>query len=574
MLLFIDTDLNFPSDDFQALMLVLAEGRVRLVGCGAVAGNTWAEEVFANLHEVKSLLGEHELKIWKGAPYTAFGNNREQAIAQNASGVRNFVGAHGKAPRPRSWVTGSRTSEGALSSAAALADMARKNPGEISVLCLGPLTNLDEALRIEPDLPELLQSVTVMGGYFSRQDRADKIDFNFWFDAAAAQRVLASGLKIRLVPLDVCQDARLTTGLLERLNYFNRGRAALFVDDFLGMARQHGSSMALADQLATILHLYPQLILKAERVRVDVDVSESETRGRSIAVAQEDSQVFVVRHVDVDAVHDRLIGLVERMCEQFVEPIGLFQSPAYRYFIGERLSRGPLTLIQTLFGARYQQVEPVEIATIEQFIEAVTPLASILIRAKARKELWPPAPRADAKIAAVRLSEVADFDFLTTKELEHVAFSRLIGVRAIATVAPVEGDPKGFTCLSTVTPSRREFLHSQFGLAPETSDLIAECSYVERRSCGLFALEYMESGLYVWALAQLRARDQTNLFGVCLSSQTASRQKLLSMGYKPVADHTIPDGFEKGRVLTLYSQPLDTSLIDKLRMNYGNLGPL
>lgn len=572
MKVFIDTDLNFPSDDFQALMLLMAAENAKVVGCSAAAGNTWAEEVWANLHHVKSILNEPDLKIFGNETAARFARDKMAVHTAIASGSRNFTGAYGKSETPRPWITEDAPGRSSFSSPEAIVALARANPGEISLLCVGPLSNLSDALDIEPKLPQLLKSVTIMGGYFSREGRTDKIDFNFWFDPVAAQRVLGAKFNTRLVPLDVCQDGGLTGELLVSLSRHIRGRGAVFFDDFLGMARQHGMSMALSDQLAAILLLYPELVEEEETVSLAVDHTEDFSRGKSTVVSGSDGKVKVVRRVDVKGFHDRLVQLVRRMAKQYCTPFGFFETPAYRYIIGERLSKGPFTILASTFNETYAPAGITHVNSVDQFVEALSPLAGIFMRAKERGEPWPPAHRADAIIAEREASIETSFDHLTIKELEFIAISRLLNARAIATIGRPGSPPRGFTCLSEVTPARRDFLKSQFKQGPGTSDLIFECSYVERESCGLFALEYMATLLYVWAREQSHPRKRTNLFSICQDSHTTYKQKLLSIGYKRISDHTIADGFEKGRVLGMYSQSLDHRLIQRLREKYKVLG--
>src|SRR5262249_25298735 len=120
MRVYLDTDLNFPSDDFQALLLLLAASDVQLLGCGAAAGNTWAEEVFANIHLAKSVLLEGGLPIWHGVPHGRFAERRRAALQIKSNQRRSFIGAFEKSKSPRSWVIEQELCDGELSSAEAI----------------------------------------------------------------------------------------------------------------------------------------------------------------------------------------------------------------------------------------------------------------------------------------------------------------------------------------------------------------------------------------------------------------------------------------------------------------------
>lgn len=566
MKVFLDTDLNFPSDDFQALMLLLAEDEVDIVGCGAAAGNTWAEEVFANIKEAARVLELGELAVFRGRRAPDFAADREMALRAERNGVRRFIGAHAKAPAPRPWVIGDQPDGDAACAAEAIIDLSHRHRERLVLVCLGPPSNLARSLRRDPTLPERLRSVIVMGGHFSTpSDPKGRVDFNFWFDPQAAQTVLNAGIEILLVPLDVCHQAGVTETLVDRCARFDRNRAALFVDDFLEMIRQHGPSMALADQLVALLCPTPELIVSEQRGRVEVDSSDTGTRGRSTLVPDRTGLVRVVRRVDIAGAHDRMVRLVERMSGQACRPFEMFGTPAYRYFFGLRLAHGPVTTLEIGYDRRYRIEGIREIRTISDFARSIAPLAQIIVRAKRRAELWPPSPRVDAIIDRAPAGESIEFDPLAWKELEHILFERFMAVRAMAVIMPGGGPPRGFSCVSKLNPARRRFLRYQFATEIPADPLLAEFSYVEPRSSGLWASEVLGSCLFHWYAATQSSAASFPILAIAATSQEASRRRLAASGFEPIAEHTIPHGPEQGRVLILHRLILDRSTRQKLR---------
>jgi purine nucleosidase len=94
-----------------------------------------------------------------------------------------------------------------------IAAKARENPEQLTLLAIGPLTNVALALLIEPELPRLLRGVTIMGGCVRVDDLAlPRVEHNFACDPEAAHVVLSAGLPITLVPLDVTLKTRLGAG--------------------------------------------------------------------------------------------------------------------------------------------------------------------------------------------------------------------------------------------------------------------------------------------------------------------------------------------------------------------------
>ena len=565
MKLFVDTDLNFPSDDFEALMLLLADERVDIVGCAAAAGNTWAEEVFANIVDAAEVLQLEDLEIFRGASAENFAVDRDLALRAGRSGVRSFLGAHGKAPAPRSWVIGDRCDAGAEHAVDALIRLSECHDGDLVVVSLGPLSNLATALGREPDLVARLRRVIVMGGHFSSPDESTQsVDFNFWFDPQAAQTVMDSGAEILLVPLDVCRKACVNESLVGRCARFAEGRARLFVDDFLGEIRQHGSALALTDQLTALICLAPDLVVSEERGRISIDCSPADTRGRSILLSDPRGTVRVVREVNVVGAHDFMVNLVKRMATQRCKSCNLFGTPAYRYFLGLRLADDPLTVLDVGYERHYTVERTHEIRTVSELAETIVPLAHILIRAKRRGELWPPAPRVDAAIGDAHEGEEVIADQLAWRELEQILFERFLAVRAIAIISPHGGVPRGFSCISELPPTRRRFLEYQFSVDLPDHAILAEFRYVERRSSGFWISEFLGSSLFLWYVVSRRSSDPIAIFAVVLTSQTASRLDLKSSGFEEIAEHVIPDGPEQGRVLILHRLVLDKSTLSRL----------
>ena len=88
-----------------------------------------------------------------------------------------------------------------------LVELAHTYPKELTVIVLGPATVLVRAFDRDPELPKLLESITMMGGTWHEPGNATATaEFHFFCDPAAARRVLHCGTPIRLIPLDVTRN--------------------------------------------------------------------------------------------------------------------------------------------------------------------------------------------------------------------------------------------------------------------------------------------------------------------------------------------------------------------------------
>lgn len=108
------------------------------------------------------------------------------------------------------------------SSAQFIVDMARKHPGEITIVAIGPLGNLALALRLEPELPKLVKGVAIMGGAaFVKGNVTPVAEANIWNDAHAAEIVFAADWDLKMFGLDVTNDVPFTPDFLDDLEARN-----------------------------------------------------------------------------------------------------------------------------------------------------------------------------------------------------------------------------------------------------------------------------------------------------------------------------------------------------------------
>lgn len=175
-----------------------------------------------------------------------------------------------------------------------LVERVMAEPGELTLVAIGPLTNVALALALEPRLAGAVKEIVVMGGvYLGHTNVADMPgEFNFWVDPEAAAMVLACGAPLRLVGLDVTRQVRMSTQDAARLR--DQGGsfgsfAADCTDGWIahlartvpGDEREHGSC-ALHDPLAVAAVSRPDLLTWRE-AHVDVETAGERTRGVAVA---------------------------------------------------------------------------------------------------------------------------------------------------------------------------------------------------------------------------------------------------------------------------------------------------
>jgi purine nucleosidase len=262
-------------DDAMALLFLAGRSDVTVEAVGSVHGNVPATTAAHNALRILDVAGLTGVPVAVGAPRPLV---QPLATAEHVHGD-DGLGNTGQ-PLPR----GSVSSE---SAAEQLVRLARARPGELSLLAIGPLTNLAIALLLEPALPVLLRQVVVMGGAFAVPGNVSALaEANIGNDPEAARLVLGAGLPLRIVGLDVTHKTLLRRPQLGRLEQ-GRTEAARFAWEVLQFyidvyeRRFDERACPVHDALAAALLLEPGLATWT-RQPVEVELRGQLTRGATI----------------------------------------------------------------------------------------------------------------------------------------------------------------------------------------------------------------------------------------------------------------------------------------------------
>jgi inosine-uridine nucleoside N-ribohydrolase len=266
MLALIDTDPGI--DDALALLFAWGSPDLRLAGITTVAGNVPVEAATRNLLRLLALRGiAAPPPIAQGAP-GPLGRPLLTATAHHGDdGLGDLPDWPSTSPAPAEWT------------AAELIVQSARGAGEaITLIALGPLTNVAVALERDGAALRRLARVVVMGGAVDVPGNVTATaEFNIHVDPDAAARVLGAGLLLDLVPLDATRQAMLSRADLERALRRRPGplaeRIVAFTrHGFRGDEGRGTSGMALHDPLAVAVALDPTLVdWEAARLHVGPD---------------------------------------------------------------------------------------------------------------------------------------------------------------------------------------------------------------------------------------------------------------------------------------------------------------
>jgi purine nucleosidase len=274
----LDTDLAMGApgsdiDDGFALALAHADPDLQLDLVTTVNGNTDVESATILATELTARLGIPEVPVVKGAA-AAF--THPDVVRQPSDAVLAFR-------RPDR-----QPAEGYA--AVRIVEHVLANPGQITLIAIGPLTNVAAALALEPRLASAVAEIVVMGGIFfgTMPNRAMPGEFNIWSDPESAAAVLRSGAPLRFVGLDVTLQVRLTREharrMLESTTPFApfAGEATLAWIEHTAQQQPgrttDADSCALHDPLAVAVVSHPELVTFVD-AHVSVVTGDGPARG-------------------------------------------------------------------------------------------------------------------------------------------------------------------------------------------------------------------------------------------------------------------------------------------------------
>src|SRR5437764_10722445 len=268
----IDTDPGV--DDALALLLAMRSQELKIEAITPVAGNVPLELTLPNALRLVEIAGRTDIPVAAGARAPLV---RRLVTATYAHGENGLGGA--VFPDPT-------TKPVAQPAAEMIRSIVRKYPHEVTLITLGPLTNVATALNSDPELAGLIRGLTMMGGSLSGGNITPAAEFNVYVDPEAARIVFQSGIPITMVGLDVTRKTSLTEDhvrTLEAAQNPSAQAAGKIGRNAINHNRERGFLVGpnMHDSLAVAAFLDPS-ILKWQEFYVDVETSVELTAGETL----------------------------------------------------------------------------------------------------------------------------------------------------------------------------------------------------------------------------------------------------------------------------------------------------
>jgi purine nucleosidase len=300
---FIDTDT--ASDDAVALVIALRHPDVDVVGIGVVAGNVPLDMAVQNALYTREIVGRTDVPVHVGeaAPLAI-----PLETAQNVHGG-DGMGDIGLA------LTG-RTPDG-HDAVGALLQASHDHAGELTLVTLGPLTNIARAIERDPTLPDRIPRTVVMGAVADHIGNVTPAaEFNMWADPHAVQVVLDSGLHLEFVGWDISRKfAVIEPELADELRSLGNPIAEFCIDIQAVVARFCATETKLAgfdlpDPIAMAHAIDPAVGGEMQHLNLRVELDSPLTRGMVVMDVLGFTDLPPNAHVVTHADRDRFVTML------------------------------------------------------------------------------------------------------------------------------------------------------------------------------------------------------------------------------------------------------------------------
>lgn len=261
-------------DDALAIGLAVARPELDVLAVTTVGGNADVAHCTYNALSLLHAFGRSDIPVAEGAAGPLFGSIVRATEVHGASGI----GTTSLDPSPAAAVP-----EHAVE---LMARLLRDHPDRITLVPIGPLTNIALLLRLHPELAGRIGHIVLMGGSIGEGNTTVSAEFNIYADPEAADIVFTSGVPITMIGLDVTHQAlldRASAGRLRELGGASARIAAELTDYALdrNLEWSGATTTAIHDAVAVAHLAIPDLVHVAP-YHVAVDTTHGPARGRTV----------------------------------------------------------------------------------------------------------------------------------------------------------------------------------------------------------------------------------------------------------------------------------------------------
>ncbi len=289
----IDTDPGV--DDAMAILLALNSPELKVEALTVVAGNVETAQGLENALKIVSLANRCDVVVAGGAQHPL---NQKLITAQFWHGKNGLAGVE---------LPASKCKADARFGPDLIIEMVHKYPHDLTLIPVGPLTNIALAVAKDPSIASLVRDIVIMGGSVSGGNVNGAAEANIYNDPEAAQIVFNAGWMVTMIGSDVGERTLMTRKYLTELQASHGPQSdfvAKLVDFYLSRSEKSGyPGAAMYDPLAVGAVIDPTLVT-LKGMHVDVETRGEFTRGETVAnrMGSNENNVLHGDHYEIEGV--------------------------------------------------------------------------------------------------------------------------------------------------------------------------------------------------------------------------------------------------------------------------------
>jgi inosine-uridine nucleoside N-ribohydrolase len=269
----LDTDPGV--DDAMAILLALRSPELKIEAITPVCGNVPLSLTLPNALRLLEIAGRTDIPVAGGAATPLV---RRLITAKYVHGNNGLGGV--EFPEPKIQPVAAPAVE-------LIRSIVRKNPGEITIVAVGPLTNIATVLKTDPSIATLIKEIVVMGGSLSGGNITPSAEFNFYVDPEAARIVFDAGVPITMVGLNVTERVLLREAEVRTLeaaqNPVSQAAGKIMRATLERMRKGRDITVVAMHDPLTVAHLIDPTILTLKDYYVQIETTGELTAGESVA---------------------------------------------------------------------------------------------------------------------------------------------------------------------------------------------------------------------------------------------------------------------------------------------------
>ena len=310
----IDTDPG--QDDAVAILLALASPEIEVLGITSVAGNVPAVLTAKNARIVCELAGRRDVKVFAGCERPL---GRDLVTAEHVHGATGLDGPQMDDP--------TMPLQDGHAVDFLIDTLRAEEAGTVTLVPIGPLTNIATAFQRAPDIMARVQRIVLMGGaYFEVGNITPAAEFNIYVDPEAAEIVFKSGVPLVVMPLDVTHKVLTTSARVQAFRDLGTkvGEMVAAWTDFFERfdMEKYGSEGAPLHDPCTIAWILKPELFSGREINVEIETQSELTRGMTVAdwwrVTDRKANALFIGDVDADG----FFALLTERLARYGQPSG------------------------------------------------------------------------------------------------------------------------------------------------------------------------------------------------------------------------------------------------------------